>query len=369
MINIPFLDIKSINIRFKQELISSLSKVIESGWYVLEEEVDKFEQEFANYCGVKQFIGVGNGLDALFMVLKAWGIGVGDEVIVPSNTYIATWLAVSNLGATPVPVEPNLSDCNINPSLIEEKITSKTKAIIAVHLYGQPADMGIIMDIAKRHNLKVLEDAAQAHGAKYFSKNVGSLAHAAAFSFYPGKNLGALGDAGGISTDDYELSNSIRMMRNYGSKLKYVNEIRGVNSRLDEIQAAFLRVKLKALDDDNKARSEIASLYYNGLQNVKEIRLPYVCANRTHVWHLFVVQCFDRDLLQQFLLKKGIHTMIHYPIAPHLQSAYKDLGYQIGSFPVSESLHSSVLSLPMGPTMKKEEALKVVAAVRSFYGR
>lgn len=361
---IPFLDLKSINLRQKEEFAKALDSVLDSGWLVLGKQTEAFEKEFAAYCEVQHCVGVANGLEALHLVLRAWGIGAGDEVIVPSNTYIATWLAVSQVGATPVPVEPDLQTFNIAPELIEAAITPRTRAIIAVHLYGQTASMEKIMSIAERHGLKVLEDGAQAHGASLNRRRAGALGHAAAFSFYPGKNLGALGDAGAVTTHDAGLADKIRVLRNYGSHIKYKNEIKGYNSRLDELQSAFLRFKLPLLDRDNTNRSKIAATYTEGLKDLNGLTIPTVYAEYEHVWHLYVVRHANREQLQTKLAEMGVGTMIHYPIPPHLQPAYKDLGIESGSLPISEKIHREVLSLPMGPTMSQEEASTVIAAVR-----
>lgn len=359
----PFLDLKSINLRQKEEFQAALAAVLDSGWLVLGKQTEAFEKEYATYCGTHHCIGVANGLEALHLVLKAWGIGHGDEVIVPSNTYIATWLAVSQVGAKPVPVEPDLSTYNINPDLIEAAITPRTRAIIPVHLYGQTANMEAIMAIANRHGLKVLEDGAQAHGAALNKCRAGALGHAAAFSFYPGKNLGALGDGGAVTTNDKELADKIRVLRNYGSHTKYHNEVRGYNSRLDELQAAFLRAKLPLLDADNAHRAEIAARYSEGLRSVNGLTLPGVSVGCEHVWHLYVVRHAKRDALQKRLAELGVGTMIHYPIPPHLQTAYKDIGIPEGALPISERIHQEVLSLPMGPTMSHEDTDIVIAAV------
>jgi dTDP-4-amino-4,6-dideoxygalactose transaminase len=361
---IPFLDLKSINLRQKEEFQTALATVLDSGWLVLGKQTEAFESEFSSYCGARYCVGVANGLDALHLVLKAWGIGPGDEVIVPSNTYIATWLAVSQVGAKPVPVEPDLHTYNINPNLIEAAITPRTRAIIPVHLYGQAASMEMIMAIANRHGLKVLEDGAQAHGATFNGGRAGSLGHAAAFSFYPGKNLGALGDAGAVTTNDAGLAGRLRVLRNYGSHVKYNNEIRGYNSRLDELQSAFLRVKLPKLDEDNARRQNIAAAYTKGLSGLKGLTLPEPAAGCEHVWHLYVVRHVRRDLLQKRLTELGVGTMIHYPIPPHLQPAYKDLGVEEGQLPLSEILHSQVLSLPMGSTLPSEDVDAVIKVVR-----
>jgi dTDP-4-amino-4,6-dideoxygalactose transaminase len=361
--NIKFLDLKSINLRYKKEMHEALDRVLNSGWVLLSDELLKFEKNFADYCGVHYCVGVGNGLDALHLVLKAWGIGDGDEVIVQSNTYIATWLAVTHSGATPVPVEPNILTYNIDPLQIESAITSKTKAIVAVHLYGQPCDMNPIMKIAKKYGLKVLEDAAQAHGAEYFGKKTGSLGHAAAFSFYPGKNLGALGDAGGVTTNDEHLANNIRILRNYGSNKKYVNEVKGFNSRLDEFQAAVLSAKLVNLDEDNLIREKIAREYIKAFLPEKKIVTPKILEGTKSAWHLFVIRHQDRDGLILELNDNGIGSLVHYPIAPHLQSAYKDMGLKKGSFKIVELMQSELISIPIGPTMIDEEVKRVIKCV------
>ena len=362
---INFLDLKAINQRQRNEFQKALDGILESGWFILGEQTNLFEIEFAEYCGTKECVGVANGLDALHLVLKAWGIGEGDEVIVPSNTYIATWLAVSLTGAIPIPVEPNIITYNIDPNRIESAITCRTKAIVPVHLYGQTADMNPIMELANSKSIKVLEDCAQAHGAYYNNKIAGSLAHAAAFSFYPGKNLGALGDGGAVTTNDPFLAERIRVLRNYGSKIKYENFLRGYNSRLDEIQSAFLRIKLRELDSDNKHRARIADYYQLGFKDLNQLILPVVAENSSHVWHLYVVRHPRRDELQNKLANLGVATMIHYPIPPHLQDAYSDLGLTKNSLPISEKIHNEVLSLPIGPTMSLEDAEVVVQALCS----
>ena len=361
---IPFLDLKSINLRQKEEFHAALNAVLDSGWLILGKQTEVFEQEFAAYCGTTHCVGVANGLEALCLVLKAWDIGPGDEVLVPSNTYIATWLAVSQVGAAPIPVESDLSTYNIDPDLIEAAITSRTRAIIPVHLYGQTASMDAIMAIANQHGLKVLEDGAQAHGASLNKHRAGSLGHAAAFSFYPGKNLGALGDGGAVTTSDAELADKIRVLRNYGSHIKYQNEVRGYNSRLDELQSAFLRAKLPLLDTDNAHRAELAAKYSEGLANLNDLTLPTVGVGCDPVWHLYVIRHAKRDALQKRLAELGVGTMIHYPIPPHMQTAYQDLGIPKGALPLSEKIHREVLSLPMGPTMTFDDADTVIAAVR-----
>ena len=361
--NIPFLDPKATQQELSAELEQSFDRVINSGWYILGNEVKQFEQAFADYCEATHCIGVGNGLDALHLILRAYGIGEGDEVIVPSNTYIATWLAASYAGATPVPVEPDERTYNIDPTRIEAAITPRTKAIIAVHLYGQPADMDAINAIAQQHNLKVIEDAAQAHGARYKGRRVGTLGDAAGFSFYPAKNLGAIGDGGAVTTNDPGLADKVRVLCNYGSRTKYHNEVKGFNSRLDELQAAFLREKLKKLDEWNERRKAIAIEYLSGLSS-SNIVLPYVPVWADPVWHLFVVRHQQRDLLQKNLEGAGIGTVIHYPIPPHLQGAYAELGYSTGAFPIAERIHCEVLSLPMGPHLDKQQLKSVINAVK-----
>jgi len=370
--NIPFLDLKAINLEYAGELEEAFRRVMNSGWYILGNEVESFEAEFASYCNAKHAIGVANGLDAIFLILKGYSIGAGDEVIVPSNTYIATWLAASHCGATPVPVEPELGTYNIDPAKIEALITPRTKAIIAVHLYGQPADMDAINEIAARHKLKVIEDAAQAHGAFYKNRKVGTLGDAAAFSFYPGKNLGALGDGGAVTTDDDALAEAIRMYRNYGSRKKYHNEVSGFNSRLDELQAAFLRVKLKGLNAGNAHRARVAAAYSEKLKDCADIVLPVVPAWADPVWHLYVIRSTKRDMLAARLSEQGIHTVIHYPVPPHLQPAYADLHIEAGALPIAELIHREVLSLPMGPTMSLADVdivcNAIIQATRSIEG-
>jgi dTDP-4-amino-4,6-dideoxygalactose transaminase len=351
---IPFLDLKSSYIELKEEFDIKFRHVMESGWYILGSEVSSFEEEFAAYCGVKHCIGVGNGLEALHLILRAMNIGQEDEVIVPSNTYIATWLAVSYAEAIPVPVEPDARTYNIDPSLIEKAITPRTKAVLPVHLYGQPADMDSIIAIARKYNLYVIEDAAQAHGASYRGRKTGSLGDAAGFSFYPTKNLGAFGDGGAITTNDDSIAKKVRVLRNYGSEKKYVNIMKGFNSRLDELQAAFLRVKLKHLDDWNRRRSQIANYYKKALTG-SELILPHVPEWAQPVWHVFVIRSNKRNQLQDNLKNKGIGTLIHYPIPPHLQEAYRDLRYEKGAFPIAEKLADEVLSLPIGPYVTFEQ--------------
>ena len=360
---IDFLDLKKINLQHKKKLNEALDRVLNSGWYILGNEVEQFEKEFAEYCNAKHCISVSNGLEALRLILLGYGIGKGDEILVPSNTFIATWLAVSYVGAKPVPVEPNISTYNINPELIEKKITDKTKAIVPVHLYGQPCEMDLINEIAEKHNLKVIEDSAQAHGATYKGAKTGSLSDAAGFSFYPGKNLGALGDGGAITTNDEELNDKIRILRNYGSDKKYYNKYKGYNSRLDELQAAFLSVKLEHLDAENNYRQNIANYYLNNIKNNK-IVLPKIDASISHVWHLFVIKTNDRDKFQKYLFDNGINTMIHYPVPPHKQIAYKE--YNILSLPVVEQISKEVLSLPISPVLSKTDLIYIVEKINRY---
>lgn len=363
---VPFLDLKPAYAELKSELDEAVKRVLESGWYIQGNEVEAFEAEFAGYCGAKYCVGVGNGLDALQLILRAMDIGAGDEVIVPANTFIATWLAVTYAGATPVPVEPDKRTYNLDPTRIEDAITPRTKAIIPVHLYGQPADMDAINDVAKRNGLKVIEDAAQAHGARYHSKRAGSFADAAAFSFYPGKNLGALGDAGAVVTDDSELTERVRRLGNYGSQVKYQHDTQGFNSRLDELQAALLRVKLARLDEWNSRRRSIANSYLQQLEGVADLVLPFVPEGIIPSWHLFVVRQIDRQGLQQHLEAAGVGTLIHYPRPPHLQKAYANSGYRAKDFPLSEELSEQVLSLPISPHLSDAEADYVIAQLASF---
>lgn len=364
-VRIPFLDLRAINARDRDAWLAALDRVLDSGWFILGREVEAFEREFATYCGVRHCVGTSNGLDALHLILRAYDIGAGDEVIVPSNTYIATWLAVTHAGATPVPVEPDESSFNIDPARIRAALTPRTRAIIAVHLYGRPAEMAAIQALAAEHGLKVIEDAAQAHGAVYRCKRAGALGDAAGFSFYPGKNLGALGDGGAVTTDDDALAERLRVLRNYGARSKYRNEEIGFNCRLDELQAAFLRAKLKRLDADNTRRRAIAARYQSGLSR-PGLALPQAPADGGPVWHLFVVRSTERAALQSFLADRGVQTMIHYPVPPHRQPAYLGLGYAPGAFPIAERIHREVLSLPMGPTMLDDEVDAVIAAVNSF---
>ena len=360
---IKFLDLHKINQRFKSEIDLAIREVLESGWYLLGEQNRKFESNFAAYCGARYCIGCANGLDALRLIIKAYGFGKGDEIIAPANTYIASILAITDNGCSPVLVEPDLDTYNINPDLIEAKITDKTKAILVVHLYGQAVKMDKIWALAKKYNLKIIEDSAQAHGAYYNDKRVGSLGDASGFSFYPGKNLGALGDGGAVTTNDEALAQKIRALANYGSHKKYENIYQGLNSRLDEIQAAVLDVKLKYLDSDNAKRKEIAQYY---LQNIKNplISLPQTYSENSHVWHLFVVRVKDRARFQNYLNDNGIQTIIHYPIPPHKQECYKELNHL--SFKITEQIHSEIISIPISPVMSDSQIQKVVEAINSY---
>lgn len=361
---VPFLDLKAINATYRGELIAAATRVIDSGWYIQGKEVQAFEKEFADYCGVKYCVGVGNGLDALILTLRAWKelgkLKEGDEVIVPANTYIATILAITENQLTPVLVEPDEDTYNLSPALAEKAVTSKTRVILPVHLYGRLAEMPEIMDIAKKHKLMVLEDAAQAHGASVQGKKAGSWGDVAGFSFYPGKNLGALGDAGAVTTNDEELTKTIRAIGNYGSHKKYENLYQGVNSRLDEIQAAFLRVKLKYLDQEIIARRNVAKMYLEGINN-PIITLPKWDIDEQHVFHLFIIRCSRRDELQKHLNKCGVQTLIHYPTPPHKQQAF--IEWSDKNILLTESIHTEVLSLPISPVMSLENVNEVIKII------
>jgi len=365
--NIPFLSFNDINKSIKEDLKNEFDRFIDDGWYVLGNKLKTFESEFASYSGTAFCSGVGNGLDALIIALKALGVGPGDEVIVPSNTYIATWLAVSYVGATPVPVEPRIETYNINPEEIENKITSKTKVILPVHLYGQACEMDEIMSIANKHGLFVIEDNAQAQGATYNNIKTGSFGHINATSFYPGKNLGAFGDAGAITTNDEKLYRFTNVYRNYGSEKKYYNEIKGINSRLDEMQALFLSLKLKKLNSWNVEREAIATNYQTLLKSVDEIILPKLANNATSVYHLYVIRTDSRDELQSFLNQNGIGTLIHYPIPAHLQTAYSELNYNNGDFPIAEKIASTCLSLPIYPGLTNEQLVYITDVIKKFF--
>lgn len=369
---LPFLDLKSINAQYRTELIEACTRVIDSGWYLLGDELTQFERKFAQYCGTQHALGVANGLDALTLTLRAWKelgkLKDGDEVIVQANTYIASILAISANNLTPVLVEPDTISYNLCPLNTRQAITTKTRAILVVHLYGQLTDMPSIMDIANKHNLLVLEDSAQAHGAELLDKRAGNWGHASGFSFYPGKNLGALGDAGAITTNDDELAETLKALRNYGSYEKYKNQFKGNNSRLDEIQAAMLSVKLKYLDMETSRRREIAASYTLGITN-PDIILPLLGAtditNKTnHVWHLYVIRTKYRDALQKYLSKQGVQTLIHYPIAPHKQQAYQE--WNACSYPLTEAIHQQILSLPISPILTDEQISAIINAINNF---
>jgi dTDP-4-amino-4,6-dideoxygalactose transaminase len=364
---IPFLDLKTVNTQYREELIQACTNVIDSGWYIQGKECQEFEKEFAAYCGVNHAIGVANGLDALILILRAYKelglIDDNDEIIVPSNTYIASILAISQNNLTPVLVEPDIETFNIDVEKIEAKITSKTKAIMVVHLYGQAVEMTKVLELAKRYNLKVIEDSAQAHGAYDEGKRVGNLGDASGFSFYPGKNLGALGDGGAVTTNDEELADTIRALGNYGSHKKYENLYKGTNSRLDEMQAAMLRVKLRYLDAEIENRQKIANYYLENINN-NHIFLPKVKSQKAHVWHLFVIRTKHREAFQKHLLDNGIQTLIHYPLAPHRQEAYKE--WNNDSYPISEKIHDEVLSLPISGIQSIEDTQKIVKVINEY---
>ena len=364
---ISFLDLKKVNAPYREELIRAITDALDSGWYILGEKVKSFEREFSGYCGVKETIGTGNGMDALSLIIRAYKeMGVfreGDEILVPANTFIATILAITENRLKPVFVEPDLNTYNIDVNLLEEKITNRTKAIMVVHLYGLVGYSDKMREIADKRGLKIIEDSAQAHGALYEGKRTGNLGDASGFSFYPAKNLGALGDAGAVTTNDTKLAEIIRVLRNYGSHKKYENLYKGVNSRLDELQAAVLSVKLKYLDEENEKRRKIAKLYLDGIRNEKLI-LPEAGNDESHVWHLFVVRTKERDKFQKHLLESGIETLIHYPVPPHKQKAYSEWNAQ--KYPITEEIHNTVLSLPLYPTLTEEEIQKVIEACNAF---
>jgi dTDP-4-amino-4,6-dideoxygalactose transaminase len=361
---IPFLDLKAPYLELRSEIDDAVARVVNSGWYIGGQEVEQFEADYATYTGVAHCVGVANGLDALHLALRALGVAPGDEVIVPSNTYIATWLAVSQCGATPVPVEPDERTFNIDPARVEAAITPRTRVILPVHLYGQPVDLDPILSVARRHKLYVLEDAAQAHGARYKGQQIGAHGDAVAWSFYPGKNLGAMGDAGAVTTNDPDIADRIRVLRNYGSRVKYVNEVQGCNSRLDPLQAAVLRVKLARLDEWNARRASIAQMNRDGLSECG-LRLPEAPEWAQPVWHLYVVRSPRRDALQKALTQAGVGTLIHYPIPPHLQAAYAELGFARGAFPLAEKMADEILSLPIGPHLRGDQSEAVISAVAS----
>lgn len=360
---IKFLDLHKINERYRDELDARIKEILDSGWYLQGKQNEEFSKHFAGFCGAQYALGVANGLDALNLIIKAYGFGPGDEIIVPANTYIATILAISENGCTPILVEPDIRTYGINPELIEEKITPRTKAIMVVHLYGQAVPMQKIWALADKYNLKVIEDAAQAHGAQYRKRRAGNLGDAAGFSFYPGKNLGAMGDAGAVTTNDETLFNKIKAIANYGSDRKYHHIYKGVNSRLDELQAGILDVKLRYLEADNAKRREIARYYRDNIKNPL-ITLPQAYDEAAHVWHVFVVRVKERERFQQYLNDNGIQTVIHYPTAPHKQEAYRE--YAALSLPVTEQIHREVISLPISPVMTEEEIKTVVQVVNAY---
>lgn len=360
---IKFLDLEKVNNRFRDEIDKRIKSILDKGWYLQGEWNKTFEKNFATFCGVKHCIGCANGLDALNLIIRGYGFGAGDEIIVPANTYIASILAISENNCTPVLVEPDINTYNINPDLIEEKITDKTRAIMIVHLYGQAVQMDKIRDIAECHNLRIIEDSAQAHGAYYEDKRTGNLGDASGFSFYPGKNLGCMGDGGCVTTNDDELACKIRAIANYGSDRKYHHIYKGVNSRLDEIQAAILDAKLKYLDEDNKRRREISKYYRENIKNSKII-LPKTYDENSHVWHIFPIRCNSRDNLQEYLTNNNIQTLIHYPTPPHKQGAYKE--WENRSYPICEEIHKTELSLPISPVMTNSEVKKVVEVINEW---
>jgi dTDP-4-amino-4,6-dideoxygalactose transaminase len=364
-VTVPFLDLKAAHGELSDEIEGAVLRVVRSGQYILGPEVEAFESAFAAYCEASHCVGVGNGLDALHLILRGLGIGPGDEVIVASNTYIATWLAVTMVGATPVPVEPDPATHNLDPERVEPAITPRTRLLLPTHLYGQPADLDPLLDVARKRGLKLVEDAAQAHGARYKGKRIGAHGDAVAWSFYPGKNLGALGDGGAVTTDDGDLAQRVRILGNYGSRVKYVNEARGYNSRLDPIQAAVLSVKLKHLDEWNARRAASAERYTAQLSDTGLI-LPTVPNWAAPVWHQFIVRSCRRDALASALNAAGIQTLIHYPVPPHLQQAYADMGLPRGSLPIAEQLADEVLSLPMSPHLSPAQLDAVAEAIRRF---
>jgi len=360
---IPFLDLQPTYAASREAIDAALARVAGSGWFILGKELEAFESQWAAWCGSAHAVGLGNGLDALHLGLRALGVGEGDEVIVPANTYIATWLAVSQCGATPVPVEPDGRTFNLDAARIEAAITPATRAILPVHLYGQPADMDAINAVARKHGLKVLDDCAQAHGARWGGRLVGNLADASAWSFYPGKNLGAMGDGGGLTTNDGGVADRVRVLRNYGSRIKYHNEVKGLNSRLDEMQAAVLSAKLPQLEALTNERRRIAARLLDGLAGAPLV-LPFVPAGAEPAWHVFVIRHENRDRLQRDLAERGIGTLIHYPVPPHRQPAYAELGMAEGRFPITEQIHREVLSLPLWPGMSEVQIDALIAAVK-----
>jgi dTDP-4-amino-4,6-dideoxygalactose transaminase len=365
VVQVPFLDLRKTYLELRDEIDAAAARVLNSGSYILGSEVEAFEKEFADFLGVKHCVAVSSGLEALHVALLAIGVTPGDEVLVPANTFIATWLAVSHAGAVPVPVEPDLGTYNIDPGRIQAAITPRTRGIIPVHLYGVPSDIDPILEIARRHGLWVMEDAAQAHGARYKGVRVGGLGDVAGWSFYPGKNLGAFGDAGAITTNREEIADRVRVLRNYGSRIKYHNEVEGFNSRMDALQAAMLRVKLRRLDQWNDRRRTVARYYAEALMDT-DLVLPSVPSHCEPVHHLYVVRSERRDALQEHLRRQGIGTLIHYPVPPHRQDAYREMGMLEGTLPITERIHREVLSLPMGPHLTEEQVDSVVQAMHTF---
>jgi dTDP-3-amino-3,4,6-trideoxy-alpha-D-glucose transaminase len=365
-VTVPFLDVRAATEELEAPVLEAIERVVRGGWFVLGEKTAAFEREFAAFTGAKHAVGVGNGLDAIALALQALGIGPGDEVIVPTNTFIATWIAVAHTGARPVGVEPIVGQWNLDPARVEDAITPRTRALVPVHLFGQPADLVELLAVAQHYGLAVVEDAAQAHGARYNGRRIGAHGHAVAWSFYPGKNLGALGDGGAVTTDDPDVAARVRSLGNYGSSQKYVHDLLGANSRLDEIQSAVLRIKLQHLDSWNARRRTVAKRYAEELADIPGLHLPSVAPGREHVWHLYVVDHASRDELQKHLATRGIQTLVHYPIPPHLSGAFAPLGLAEGTFPVAERAARTHLSLPIGPHLSEEDVTRVIDACRSF---
>lgn len=364
---VPYLDLSATHASIALDLYKAFNQVLKKGHFIMGTELEEFEKKFAKFCSTEYCTGVATGLDALVLSLRALGIGKGDEVIVPSNTYIATLLAVSQVGATPVMVEPNITTYNIDVEKTSKAVTKRTKAIIPVHLYGQACEMDKIMAIARKYSLKVIEDNAQSHGAAFNGKRTGGFGDINATSFYPGKNLGALGDGGAVTTNSKSLNEKIQILRNYGSRVKYYNEVKGYNSRLDELQAAFLSVKLTKLIASNNKRNNVAKHYIKGLEGVGDIVLPKTAVNATHVYHIFCIRTKKRNQLQKFLTENGVQTLIHYPVPPHLQKAYKELNFKKGDFPIAEELASTSLSIPMYPEMTIAQIEKVISTISRFF--
>jgi dTDP-3-amino-3,4,6-trideoxy-alpha-D-glucose transaminase len=365
-VTVPFLDVRAATQELEAPMLEAIERVVRGGWYVRGDETAAFEREFAAFTGARHAVGVGSGLDAIALALQAFGIGRGDEVIVPSNTFIATWIAVARTGAVPVGVEPIVGQWNLDPARVGDAITPRTRALVPVHLFGQPADLAEILAVAKEYGLVVVEDAAQAHGARYDGRRIGAHGHAVAWSFYPAKNLGALGDGGAVTTDDADIATRVRSLSNYGSSQKYVHDLLGTNSRLDEVQSAVLRIKLQHLDSWNARRRAIAERYAQELGDLPGLRVPCVASAREHVWHLYVVDHAARDELQKHLAARGIQTLVHYPIPPHLSGAFAPLGLTEGSFPIAEQAALTHLSLPIGPHLSEENVTRVIDACRSF---